>query len=65
VSRIVPALRDGTRITTPRYLVDYVVTEYGAVELRGKSDAERARALTRIAHPAFRESLERSQGAIS
>lgn len=65
VSRIVPALREGTRVTTPRYLADYVVTEYGVAELRGKSDAERARALARIAHPAFAESLERSPGARS
>jgi 4-hydroxybutyrate CoA-transferase len=65
VSRIVPALREGTRITTPRYLADYVVTEYGVAPLRGKSDAERARALARIAHPAFAESLERSLRASS
>ena len=37
----------------------YVVTEYGAVNLKGKSIPERARALISIAHPDFRESLER------
>jgi acyl-CoA hydrolase len=37
----------------------YVVTEYGMVNLKGKSVAERAVALTAIAHPDFREDLER------
>jgi acyl-CoA hydrolase len=37
----------------------YVVTEYGMVNLKGKSVAERALALTSIAHPDFREDLER------
>ena len=37
----------------------YVVTEYGMVNLKGKSVAERARALISIAHPDFREELER------
>ena len=60
LSRIVPQLRDGTAITTPRYLADYVVTEYGAAALRGMSGADRARALVSVAHPAFRETLERS-----
>jgi acyl-CoA hydrolase len=37
----------------------YVVTEYGMVNLKGKSVAERATALISIAHPDFREQLER------
>ena len=37
----------------------YVVTEYGIVNLKGKSVAQRARAMISIAHPAFREDLER------
>jgi acyl-CoA hydrolase len=37
----------------------YVVTEYGMVNLKGKSVAERAKALISIAHPDFREHLER------
>ena len=37
----------------------YVVTEYGMVNLKGRSVAERARALIGIAHPDFREQLER------
>jgi len=59
VSRIVGRLPTGARITTPRFLADCVVTEYGVAALRGKSDAERARELCRIAHPAHREKLER------
>jgi acyl-CoA hydrolase len=59
VSRIVPRLAAGTPVTTPRHLVDCVVTEYGRAELRGLSDGQRARELTRLAHPRFREGLER------
>jgi 4-hydroxybutyrate CoA-transferase len=59
LSRIVRRLPAGARVTTPRFLADYVVTEYGVAALRGKSDAGRRRELLRIAHPAFRESLER------
>jgi 4-hydroxybutyrate CoA-transferase len=59
VSRIVRALGPGTPVTTPRYLTDCVVTEHGVAELRGKSNAGRARELIRIAHPAFREELAR------
>jgi 4-hydroxybutyrate CoA-transferase len=59
VSRIVARLPAGARVTTPRFIADYVVTEWGTASLRGQSDAGRARELCRIAHPAFRESLER------
>jgi acyl-CoA hydrolase len=58
VSRIVAALPAGARVTSPRFLADYVVTEYGVAALRGQSDAGRRRALIRIAHPAWRERLE-------
>jgi 4-hydroxybutyrate CoA-transferase len=58
VSRIVPALPAGARVTSPRFLADYVVTEYGVAALRGQSDAGRRRALTGVAHPAWRERLE-------
>jgi 4-hydroxybutyrate CoA-transferase len=58
-SRIVRRLAAGARVTTPRYLADYVVTEYGVAALRGQSDAGRARALSRVAHPAWREQIER------
>jgi len=59
VSRIVRRLPAGARVTTPRFLADYVVTEWGTASLGGQSDAGRALALARVAHPAFRESLER------
>jgi len=58
-SRIVARLGTGTPVTTPRHLVDWVVTEFGRAELRGLSDEQRARELTRLAHPKFREGLER------
>jgi len=57
VSRIVAAVADGTSITTPRHHVDVVITEHGAAELRGRTVAERARALAEIAHPDHREEL--------
>ncbi len=55
-SRIVPALTD-TPIVVPRGDVQYVVTEYGAVNLFGKSLQERALAMISIAHPDFRDAL--------
>jgi butyryl-CoA:acetate CoA-transferase len=58
-SRIVPALAEGNVVTTPRTDVMYVVTEYGMVNLKGKSVAERVKALISIAHPDFREELWR------
>ena len=58
-SRIVPALTRGNIVTTPRSDVMYVVTEYGIVNLKGRTVAERARLLISIAHPDFREELER------
>jgi acyl-CoA hydrolase len=58
-SRIVLNLTPGNIVTTPRSDCMYVVTEYGMVNLKGKSVAERAGALISIAHPGFREHLER------
>jgi len=58
-SRIVARIDDCNIVTTPRTDVMYVVTEYGIVNLKGKSVPERARALISIAHPDFREELER------
>ena len=58
-SRIVFSLTPGNIVTTPRSDVMYVVTEYGMVNLKGKSVAERALALISLAHPDFREELER------
>ena len=58
-SRIVLNLTPGNIVTTPRSDVMYVVTEYGMVNLKGKSVPERAKAVISIAHPDFREDLER------
>lgn len=58
-SRIVLNLTPGNVVTTPRSDVMFVVTEYGIVNLKGKSVAERAKALIGVAHPDFREGLER------
>jgi acyl-CoA hydrolase len=57
VSRIVPMLSAGTHATTSKNDVNYVVTEYGVAQLRGKSAKERAKALIAIAHPDFRNWL--------
>lgn len=54
LSRIVAALDAGAVITTPRYLADRVVTEFGVAQLRGRTLAQRAEALRAIAHPDFR-----------
>lgn len=59
-SRIVPQLAAGDAVTTPKNTVDMVVTEYGIAELRGRTIRERARALIAIAHPRFRDDLERA-----
>lgn len=58
-SRIVLNLTPGNIVTTPRSDVMYVVTEYGITNLKGKSVADRARSLIALAHPDFREELER------
>ncbi|SHM66136.1 acetyl-CoA hydrolase/transferase family protein [Cryptosporangium aurantiacum] len=52
-------------VTTARSEVDVIVTEFGAAELRGRSLAERARRLVAIAHPDFREQLDREAHAIT
>ena len=52
----------GSCVTTPRHQVDVVVTEYGAAELAGTTDGERAAQLAAIAHPAVRDAL-RGPGA--
>jgi acyl-CoA hydrolase len=58
-SRIVTALTKGNIVTTPRSDMMYVVTEYGMVNLKGRTVAERAQLLISIAHPDFREDLWR------
>jgi acetyl-CoA hydrolase len=57
VSRICDALSEGSGVVTSRADVHYVVTEYGAVDLHGKSLRERALALIECAHPKFRDEL--------
>lgn len=56
-SRIVPTLRPGSIVTVPRSCVQYVATEFGIVQLKGKSTWQRAEALIGIAHPMFRDEL--------
>jgi len=57
VSKIVPALDQGCCVTTSRADVDFIVTEYGVISLRGMGIRARARALINIAHPKFRDQL--------
>jgi len=57
ISRIVPTLNPGTHVSTSKNDINYVVTEYGVAQLRGKTAKERARALIGIAHPKFRDEL--------
>ena len=56
-SRIVPTLTQGSIATDPRSCVQYLVTEYGMVNLKGLSTWERAAGIISIAHPDFREEL--------
>jgi len=58
--KIVPMLKPGAGVVTPRADVQWVVTEFGAVNLYGKSLQERARLLISIAHPSDRETLEKA-----
>jgi acyl-CoA hydrolase len=54
----------GATVTTPRSCVQYVCTEYGIVNLRGRNLWERAEAMISIAHPDFREELIKGAEAI-
>jgi acyl-CoA hydrolase len=57
ISNIVPTLLPGDMVTVPASDISHVVTEYGMVNLKGKSVWQRAKALISIAHPAFRDGL--------
>ncbi|BEP69238.1 hypothetical protein GmRootV35_37520 [Variovorax sp. V35] len=57
ISRIVPSLSPGTHVSTSKNDINYVVTEYGVAQLRGKSAKQRAQELIAIAHPNFRAEL--------
>ncbi len=59
LSRIVTTLEPGAGVVTSRGDVHFVVSEFGTADLYAKTTRERARALIGIAHPSFRESLER------
>lgn len=59
VSRIVPMFEQGTIVSTPRTLANYLVTEYGIASLKGKTQKERAGELIAIAHPDFRAELKK------
>ena len=58
-SNIMPMLPEGTIVSCPRHATHYIVTEYGAVSLKGLSTWERAEKLISIAHPDFRDELIR------
>lgn len=60
MAKIVPTLKPGAGVVTPRADIQWVVTEFGAVNLYGKSLQERAKLLTSIAHPEDREALGRA-----
>jgi 4-hydroxybutyrate CoA-transferase len=64
VSRIVAELSPGAGVVTTRGHVHWVVTEYGAVNLHGRTLRERGEALISIAHPDFRAELQRQLAAI-
>jgi len=59
-SKIVPTLAPGAGVVTTRFQAQYIVTEWGIAYLRGKTTAQRAKALIAIAHPDDRETLERA-----
>jgi len=60
ISKIAPTLTEGAGVVTTRNHIHWFVTEYGAVDLYGKSLQERAKAIISIAHPDHREALDRA-----
>ena len=59
MSRVVPLLTPGACVTTSRADVNWIATEHGCVNLRGRSIRERAQLLISVAHPDFRASLRK------
>lgn len=57
ISRIVPTLSPGAVVTTPRPVVHYLATEQGIVNLKGKSEWQRAEMIISLAHPDYRDDL--------
>ncbi|PWV60622.1 acetyl-CoA hydrolase/transferase family protein [Plasticicumulans acidivorans] len=64
ISRIVPTLTPGTHVSTSKNDINYVVTEYGVAQLRGKTEKQRVHELISIAHPDFREQLREQARAM-
>lgn len=64
ISTIVPSLYAGAAVTTSKNDVDYIVTEYGAARMKGKTINERVEALIAIAHPKFRDELRAEAQAL-
>lgn len=60
VSKIVPMLKPGAGVVTTRAHAQYIVTEYGIAELKGKNLAQRAKTIINVAHPSVREELEKA-----
>lgn len=60
ISKIVPTLKPGAGVVTTRYHIHHFVSEYGAVDLYGKSMQQRAKLLISVAHPDHREELEKA-----
>ena len=60
ISKIVPTIDQGAAVTTNRYDVDYIITEYGIAHMKGKTLRERARALISIAHPSVVDELSKA-----
>jgi 4-hydroxybutyrate CoA-transferase len=58
ISKIVPILDEGAAVTTNRYDVQYIITEYGIADLKYRPVRERARSLINIAHPKFQDELK-------
>ena len=59
VSTIVSRLPADAMVTTPRHHTDFVVTEYGAVDLSLLTDVDRPQAMIEIAHPDYRDQLQK------
>ncbi len=59
-TKIKPVLTEGAGVVTTRFQTNFVVTEYGCVNLRGKNLAERAKLMISVAAPEYREELERA-----
>lgn len=63
-SRIIPTLTTGAIVTDPRAVAQFIVTEYGKFEMKGKTVWQRAEGLINIAHPDFRDQLIKDAEAL-